>query len=1401
MYYYYYNNTYGYSAPTLALRAKSSFCQSLNGGDSSSYYSQSSLYSIPRNPSFLLYSYLLSRRHHSAFVRLEPSTTFLLTGGSRRRSVGVCDRRSSSRCCCCCGGGGGCSKGDHLGSAFKKPPVKEGFCNAGTRSLRKNLEFSSDLQSCGVGRRRRVAGEPCGCNKGDDLWFGLEMSSRKEELCGEKSSFLNDYEGAEVGRRRNVVVGESSRGGRRSWQESDGLDLEDKEVREVRKYEDDACFGRDTRKGTERKGLDRRVNGREEVDRPSNRYSKFQNESNVRKENREDDMSSLSKQKRGVDRSERAESSKSSQLGNNVERLSNSQRRFEQVRANGREDRSSTVDSSVKVTSDNRTEIDRQGFSKMESDRQYETQTDFSRIHASDTQRATGRRSSLEIRDDNMRSDNNQRYFEVEKMKREKKYSSVENVVQVARDDRTELDQQELDKMKSKHQYETQTNFSRAHATDTQRASSSRNSLELRAEYRSSDNSQRYFEEEQLKGRKNRYASVENVAQVARDNRTEVDRQEFDKMKSNRQYETQTDISRVHATDTRRANDTNSSLDIRADSRWSDIRQSYFTEEEIKERENRSTFENIVQEAREKRTQMDQQEFDKMESNRQYETHPSSSRMDSSETKRASSSSGSLGMRTDVREENLGSAIDVAHGRGQRWIIGSERVTNVHELERRHTERLSNLQEISDTIIENRKEASSSLLVQDREKQRSTVRGESSHSTTTQMSVSQSLDGSSSSLYQLKNDAVESASRLGNSSASYVGEFVDKLRQEISTTELSETNSGVHRGTIQSGSDVTARLEEGRYTEEVSRDSSSRSRIKGPSDEMWELRGVSSQEPSKIEEPEKDSSPVEAVDFTLAPGSAESAVSRRSHRSLWTYLASIIKLGWGQSGRSHNSGTKSSARSSSNESIGSEAWFSGNEADENEDETEKKERNSSPKESTLTETPAEQYEIGSSTSTGTLRICSSSKRASLVSGAEDSEWHEGEEGQQCLTSGVVHTGQAPVLTDAEASPSMTEIGKRTEEFSREILPVVSGTEGSETELRGRVRSPKEIGSTKDPVDQSQLSSSSSMGIMRTSSSSKGGSLVSRPEDLEWSEGRKGRQGTISDVATVEQLPSFTAGTGSPFTTEVETVQMPESGSARLEDKSNRGEIPEVGGTEGKDGELNRRKFQRNKQVMKEQFDEWEEAYVREREQRQTDELFMREALLEAKKAADAWEVPVGAILVQNGKVIARGCNLVEELRDSTAHAEMICIREASSLLRSWRLAETTLYVTLEPCAMCAGAILQARIDTVVWGAPNKLLGADGSWVRLFPSANGGSTTLDSSNQIAGPVHPFHPKITIRRGILATECADAMQQFFQLRRKKIKKEERSPPPSCLPVSTIPTKFFTKMQDIFHIMFCL
>jgi tRNA(adenine34) deaminase len=148
-----------------------------------------------------------------------------------------------------------------------------------------------------------------------------------------------------------------------------------------------------------------------------------------------------------------------------------------------------------------------------------------------------------------------------------------------------------------------------------------------------------------------------------------------------------------------------------------------------------------------------------------------------------------------------------------------------------------------------------------------------------------------------------------------------------------------------------------------------------------------------------------------------------------------------------------------------------------------------------------------------------------------------------------------------------------------------------------------------------------------------------------------------------------------------------------------------------------------------------------------DEIYMLEALKEAWKAFQADEVPVGAVLVREKKIIGRGHNQVEMLRDATAHAEMLCLTAGEAALDNWRLSNTTLYCTVEPCSMCAGAMLLTRIPILVWGAPDLRHGANGSWVNLFELN-----------------HPTHA-IQIRRGILQEFCAQFLKDFFQIQRQK------------------------------------
>lgn len=139
---------------------------------------------------------------------------------------------------------------------------------------------------------------------------------------------------------------------------------------------------------------------------------------------------------------------------------------------------------------------------------------------------------------------------------------------------------------------------------------------------------------------------------------------------------------------------------------------------------------------------------------------------------------------------------------------------------------------------------------------------------------------------------------------------------------------------------------------------------------------------------------------------------------------------------------------------------------------------------------------------------------------------------------------------------------------------------------------------------------------------------------------------------------------------------------------------------------------------------------------------MKQALREAQKAFEEDEVPVGAVVVMNERIIARGCNQVEKLNDSTAHAEIIALTAAFNFLGSKYLPEATLYVTVEPCVMCSGALYWSKIGRVVYG------------------------TADEKNgyrHITGNTSPFHPKTIVEYGVLAEECAMLMKDFFRRKR--------------------------------------
>ena len=147
------------------------------------------------------------------------------------------------------------------------------------------------------------------------------------------------------------------------------------------------------------------------------------------------------------------------------------------------------------------------------------------------------------------------------------------------------------------------------------------------------------------------------------------------------------------------------------------------------------------------------------------------------------------------------------------------------------------------------------------------------------------------------------------------------------------------------------------------------------------------------------------------------------------------------------------------------------------------------------------------------------------------------------------------------------------------------------------------------------------------------------------------------------------------------------------------------------------------------------------------EKFMLEALKQAKKAYDKEEIPVGAVIVKDGKIIARGYNKKEEKKDTTQHAEIIAIQKASRKIGAWRLQDCEMYVTLEPCAMCTGALIQARLKRVYIGTMDPKTGACGSVLNLLED------------------YKFNHKVEVETNIMQKECEKILKDFFKYLRSK------------------------------------
>ncbi|HFI0175199.1 TPA: tRNA adenosine(34) deaminase TadA [Streptococcus suis] len=154
------------------------------------------------------------------------------------------------------------------------------------------------------------------------------------------------------------------------------------------------------------------------------------------------------------------------------------------------------------------------------------------------------------------------------------------------------------------------------------------------------------------------------------------------------------------------------------------------------------------------------------------------------------------------------------------------------------------------------------------------------------------------------------------------------------------------------------------------------------------------------------------------------------------------------------------------------------------------------------------------------------------------------------------------------------------------------------------------------------------------------------------------------------------------------------------------------------------------------------------------EYFMSQALAEAEKSLDKEEIPIGCVIVKDGKIIGRGHNAREELNQAIMHAEVMAIQEANRVEGNWRLLDTTLFVTIEPCVMCSGAIGLARIPQVVYGAANQKFGAAGSLYDILTDQR------------------LNHRVEVETGILEEACAQIMQDFFRQRRERQKAEKKA-----------------------------
>jgi tRNA(adenine34) deaminase len=515
------------------------------------------------------------------------------------------------------------------------------------------------------------------------------------------------------------------------------------------------------------------------------------------------------------------------------------------------------------------------------------------------------------------------------------------------------------------------------------------------------------------------------------------------------------------------------------------------------------------------------------------------------------------------------------------------------------TSRISEDKNIAGLLIESTEKASSMTNV-DMGQQAATM-GSYEQEVRSETTAGSSLPSGSSARQSVKESMLESAARLEKSSTFLVGRFVDELQKGVTDADVTSTKKN-----------------EKSIVEGIA-SSSPRSRTKGPADEMWDVQSTTSQETFKTADKEEGSSADGATNSASQTPKNESALARKVHKSLWAYVADIIRLGFIQRGDSHDSSHKSVNKSSSNNSQSTEGWLSSQERDN--DGTKKKNGSTNAKHQQLIKLHGGEQESG---------VTSMSNEEYLHTGTHGLQISEtviepqvGRSEGDLLPSSMddLHiSGERIKQSDVGELPK----GNSIDDSTPTLLDITIGHLPEHKTATSRITTE---GSGEFFTGKGMLAGSSSVTISEMEAGRSG-------DGADWIYDPSGAITPYHDPQMQAVMPHENTSTGI-----LGPPVLPMGVSKRFEEKNVMQEAPQIIKTGGKDTELKRRMFQRNKQVLKDTFDEWEEAYQRDAEQRKTDELFMREALLEAQRAADIWEVPVGAVLVQNGEIIARGCNL------------------------------------------------------------------------------------------------------------------------------------------------------------------